>query len=418
MILGAIADDLTGATDLALTLTRGGMRVLQVVGVPDPSARFGDADAVVVSLKSRTVPAAEAQAMSVSAAQALLANGARQIFFKYCSTFDSTDLGNIGPVTDALLTLLGTSRTLACPAFPTNKRTVYKGHLFVGDLLLSDSPMRDHPLTPMRDANLVRVLARQTDRQVTLIDHDTVRHGSEAVRARLDGLDGIAIVDAISDEDLYEIGAAAMDLALITGGSGAAMGLPEAYRRHGLLALAPVKTDLDVPAGRSAILAGSCSTATRRQIDHARAQGVPALQIEAAQIADGTLRVEDAADFAERQASTVAPLIYSSAEPETVRAVQQILGSGEAGELIERFMGQLARTLTQRGFTRLLVAGGETSGAVIRDLGVTTLRIGPEIDPGVPWTLSTESGPALALALKSGNFGADDIFVKAWDRLQ
>lgn len=418
MILGAIADDLTGATDLALTLTRGGMRVLQVVGVPDPSARFGDADAVVVSLKSRTVPAAEAQAMSVSAAQALLANGARQIFFKYCSTFDSTDLGNIGPVTDALLTLLGTSRTLACPAFPTNKRTVYKGHLFVGDLLLSDSPMRDHPLTPMRDANLVRVLARQTDRQVTLIDHDTVRHGSEAVRARLDGLDGIAIVDAISDEDLYEIGAAAMDLALITGGSGAAMGLPETYRRHGLLALTPVKTDLDVPAGRSAILAGSCSTATRRQIDHARAQGVPALQIEAAQIADGTLRVEDAADFAERQASTVAPLIYSSAEPETVRAVQQILGIGEAGELIERFMGQLARTLTQRGFTRLLVAGGETSGAVIRDLGVTTLRIGPEIDPGVPWTLSTESGPALALALKSGNFGSDDIFVKAWDRLQ
>lgn len=418
MILGAIADDLTGATDLALMLTRGGMRVLQVVGVPHPDARFDAADAVIVSLKSRTIPAPEAQALSVAAAKVLLANGARQLFFKYCSTFDSTDRGNIGPVTDALLDLLGDRRTLACPAFPTNKRTVYKGHLFVGDALLSDSPMRDHPLTPMRDANLVHVLARQTDRPVSLIDHDTVRRGSEGLRERFESLDGIAIVDAISDEDLYEIGAAAMELRLITGGSGIAMGLPEAYHRRGLLALAPVEASLDAPAGRNAILAGSCSTATRRQIEHARAQGLPALKVEAAQIADGSLSVAAAADFAEEQAGALAPLIYSSAEPETVRAVQQALGVDEAGELVERFMGQLAHTLAQRGFTRFLVAGGETSGAVIRDLGVTTLRIGPEIDPGVPWTLSTGSGPQLALALKSGNFGADDFFVKAWDKLQ
>lgn len=418
MILGAIADDLTGATDLALMLTRGGMRVLQVVGVPHPDTRFDAADAVIVSLKSRTIPAPEAQGQSVAAAKVLLANGARQLFFKYCSTFDSTDRGNIGPVTDALLDLLGDRRTLACPAFPTNKRTVYKGLLFVGDVLLSDSPMRDHPLTPMRDANLVRVLARQTDRPVSLIDHDTVRRGSEGLRERFESLDGIAIVDAISDEDLYEIGAAAMELRLITGGSGIAMGLPEAYHRRGLLALAPVEASLDAPAGRNAILAGSCSTATRRQIAHARAQGLPALRVEAAQIADGSLSVAAAADFAEQQEGTLAPLIYSSAEPETVRAVQQALGVDEAGELVERFMGQLAHTLAQRGFTRFLVAGGETSGAVIRDLGVTTLRIGPEIDPGVPWTLSTGSGPQLALALKSGNFGADDFFVKAWDKLQ
>jgi uncharacterized protein YgbK (DUF1537 family) len=418
MILGAIADDLTGATDLALMLTRGGMRVLQVVGVPHPDTRFDAADAVIVSLKSRTIPGPEAQGQSVAAAKVLLANGARQLFFKYCSTFDSTDRGNIGPVTDALLDLLGDRRTLACPAFPTNKRTVYKGHLFVGDVLLSDSPMRDHPLTPMRDANLVRVLARQTDRPVSLIDHDTVRRGSEGLRERFESLDGIAIVDAISDEDLYEIGAAAMELRLITGGSGIAMGVPEAYHRRGLLALAPVEASLDAPAGRNAILAGSCSTATRRQIAHARAQGLPALRVEAAQIADGSLSVAAAADFAEQQEGTLAPLIYSSAEPETVRAVQQALGVDEAGELVERFMGQLAHTLAQRGFTRFLVAGGETSGAVIRDLGVTTLRIGPEIDPGVPWTLSTGSGPQLALALKSGNFGADDFFVKAWDKLQ
>ncbi|QYO76021.1 3-oxo-tetronate kinase [Devosia salina] len=418
MILGAIADDLTGATDLALMLTRGGMRVLQVVGVPPAGTRFGDADAVVVSLKSRTVPAAEAQSMSVAAAEVLLANGADQIMFKYCSTFDSTDAGNIGPVIDALLALLGESRTLACPAFPANQRTVYKGHLFVGDALLSDSPMRDHPLTPMRDANLVRVLGRQTARPVALIDHDTVRQGEEAVRHRLDALDGIAIVDAITDQDLRTIGHAASALRLITGGSGIAMGLPEAYLRQGLLTPVQSGTRLSAPPGRGAVLAGSCSAATRRQIEFARAQGVPALKLEADQIAEGRITVEDAAAFAEQQDSALAPLIYSSADPDIVRAAQERLGVGQAGELVEQFMGQLAVALTRHGFTRLLVAGGETSGAVIRDLGVTSLQIGPEIDPGVPWTLSTGHGPQLALALKSGNFGTDDFFLKAWSKLQ
>lgn len=418
MILGAIADDLTGATDLALMLTRGGMRVLQVVGVPPAGTRFGDADAVVVSLKSRTVPAVEAQSMSVAAAEVLLADGARQIMFKYCSTFDSTDAGNIGPVIDALLALLGESRTLACPAFPANKRTVYKGYLFVGDALLSDSPMRDHPLTPMRDANLVRVLERQTARPVAMIDHETVRQGENAIRHRLDALDGIAIVDAITDQDLRTIGHAASDLRLITGGSGIAMGLPEAYQRQGLLTPAPSETRLSAPPGRGAVLAGSCSAATRRQIEFARAQGVPALKLDADQIAEGRVTVEDAAAFAEQQDGAMAPLIYSSADPDIVRAAQERLGVSQAGELMEHFMGQLAVALTRRGFTRLLVAGGETSGAVIRDLGVTSLQIGPEIDPGVPWTLSTGHGPQLALALKSGNFGTDDFFLKAWSKLQ
>lgn len=418
MILGAIADDLTGATDLALMLTRGGMRVLQVVGVPPAGTQFGDADAVVVSLKSRTVPAAEAQSMSVAAAEVLLADGARQIVFKYCSTFDSTDAGNIGPVIDALLALLGESRTLACPAFPTNHRTVYKGHLFVADTLLSDSPMRDHPLTPMRDANLVRVLGRQTARPVGLIDHEIVRQGEDAVRHRLDAVDGIAIIDAITGQDLRTIGNAASSLRLITGGSGIAMGLPEAYQRQGLLNPASPETSLSVPPGRGAVLAGSCSAATRRQIDLARARGMPALKLEADQIAEGRITVEDAAAFAEQQEGALAPIIYSSADPDVVRTVQERLGVGQAGELVEQFMGQLAVALTRRGFTRLLVAGGETSGAIIRDLGVTSLQIGPEIDPGVPWTLSAGRGPHLALALKSGNFGADDFFLKAWSKLQ
>jgi len=418
MLLGAIADDLTGATDLALTLSRGGMKVLQVVGVPAPEAQFGDADAVVVSLKSRTIPAAEAVAMSVAAGKVLLAAGARQLFFKYCSTFDSTDEGNIGPVTDALLDLLGETRTIACPAFPTNKRTVYKGHLFVGDLLLSDSPMKDHPLTPMRDANLVRVLGRQTKTPVVLLDHDQVREGAGRVSQSLAAVDGIAIVDAVSDEDLRTIGAAASNLRLITGGSGVALGLPEMFRQAGLFhPIAPPDT-LAAPPGRAAIIAGSCSAATRRQIEMAQAQGAPSLQVEAIDIAEHRITVADAAAFIERSAGGLAPIVYSSADPQKIRMVQEQLGRNRAGELVEHFMGQLAQELAQRGFTRLIVAGGETSGAVIHSLGVTALEIGPEIDPGVPWTLSSGAGPHLALALKSGNFGADDFFLKAWERLQ
>ena len=418
MLLGAIADDLTGATDLALTLSRGGMKVLQVVGVPAPEAQFGDADAVVVSLKSRTIPAAEAVAMSVAAGKVLLAAGARQLFFKYCSTFDSTDEGNIGPVTDALLDLLGETRTIACPAFPTNKRTVYKGHLFVGDLLLSDSPMKDHPLTPMRDANLVRVLGRQTKTPVVLLDHDQVREGAGRVSQSLAAVDGIAIVDAVSDEDLRTIGAAASNLRLITGGSGVALGLPEMFRQAGLFhPIAPPDT-LAAPPGRAAIIAGSCSAATRRQIEMAQAQGAPSLQVEAIDIAEHRITVADAAAFIERSAGGLAPIVYSSADPQKIRMVQEQLGRNRAGELVEHFMGQLAQELAQRDFTRLIVAGGETSGAVIHSLGVTALEIGPEIDPGVPWTLSSGAGPHLALALKSGNFGADDFFLKAWERLQ
>ena len=418
MLLGAIADDLTGATDLALTLSRGGMKVVQVVGVPASDAEFGDADAVVVSLKSRTIPAAEAVAMSVAAGRVLLAAGARQLFFKYCSTFDSTDEGNIGPVTDALLDLLGETRTIACPAFPTNKRTVYKGHLFVGDLLLSDSPMKDHPLTPMRDANLVRVLGRQTETPVVLLDHDQVRAGADRLRRSLAAVEGIAIVDAVSDDDLRTIGAAASGLRLITGGSGIALGLPEMFREAGLFQPITAPDTLAAPSGRAAIIAGSCSAATRRQIELARAEGTPSLQVEAIDIAQHRITVAEAAAFVERNAGSLAPLVYSSADPQKIRLVQEQLGRSRAGELVEHFMGQLAQELAQRGFTRLIVAGGETSGAVIHSLGVTALQIGPEIDPGVPWTLSSGAGPQLALALKSGNFGAEDFFLKAWERLR
>jgi uncharacterized protein YgbK (DUF1537 family) len=409
--LGAIADDFTGATDLALTLSRGGMRVRQLVGVPASGAFEDDADAVVVSLKSRTIPAADAVAQSLAAAEALLAAGALQLFFKYCSTFDSTDAGNIGPVTEALLARLGEARTIACPAFPTNGRSVYQGHLFVGAQLLSDSPMKDHPLTPMRDASLVRVLGRQTRLPVSLVALPTVRAGVEALRAALGATEGIAIVDAIDDEDLRTIGKAVSNFRLVTGGSGVALGLPANFGfRPGA---SPVATA--APEGRAVVLAGSCSTATRRQVAVALAAGHAGLRLDPLRIADGTQTVEAGLAFARDSASI--PVIYASAAPDAVEASQRALGRERAGAVVEDYLARLARRLVEAGFSRLIVAGGETSGAVVEGLGISALEVGPEIDPGVPWMRAKVDGRALALALKSGNFGSEDMFVKAWSVL-
>jgi uncharacterized protein YgbK (DUF1537 family) len=415
LCIGAIADDLTGATDLALTLSRGGMRVKQVVGVPSDRSLLHGADAVVVALKSRTIPVGDAVAQSTRAAQALLDAGAQQLFFKYCSTFDSTDEGNIGPAIEALLALLGETRTLACPAFPTNKRTVYKGHLFVDDQLLSDSSMRDHPLTPMRDANLVRVLARQTQLPVSLIPIEVVRAGVEVLHAALEALDGVAIVDALDDGDLRIIGSAARSLRLITGGSGVALGLPDNFRSA--VQQMPVPAEAR-PRGRAVVLAGSCSTATRRQIQTALAAGMPGLKLDPLALARGEMSIDDAAAFACRSPSDLVPLIYASDAPEAVAESQRALGRERAGAVVENFFAELAAVLVASGFHRLLVAGGETSGAVIEKLGVKALDVGPEIDAGVPWMHAVIGGDPVALALKSGNFGADDIFLEAWGKFE
>ncbi|WP_312038418.1 3-oxo-tetronate kinase [Paradevosia shaoguanensis] len=408
--LGAIADDLTGATDLALTLARSGMSVRQTVGIPaDPNAISG-ADAVVISLKSRTIPAAEAVTQSLDAAKVLLAAGAAQLFFKYCSTFDSTDAGNIGPVIDALLDLLAEDRTLACPAFPTNKRTVYKGHLFVGDQLLSDSPMKDHPLTPMRDANLVRVLGRQTARPVRLVDINAVR--GEHLDHGLSDKPGIAIVDALDDADLLAIGRAAANMRLVTGGSGVAMGLPANWG----ISQRTNATRHQSPSGRTLVLAGSCSGATRQQISVAMAAGFDGLQLDPIEIAAGRQTISDALDFATK--ATATPVIYASATPEAVAKSQDALGRDRAGAVVEAFLSELAPLLVNRGFDQLIIAGGETSGAVVAGLGLKNLDIGPEIDPGVPWMYSKVGETPIAIALKSGNFGADNMFIKAWDLLR
>jgi uncharacterized protein YgbK (DUF1537 family) len=420
MLLGCVADDLTGATDLALMLTREGMRTIQSTGLPPDDLDVSEVDAVVVALKSRTIAVKDAVSQSLAAAHALRKLGAQRLFFKYCSTFDSTDEGNIGPVAEALLELVGGGVTIACPAFPKAGRTIYGGYLFVNGVPLNESPMKDHPLTPMHDANLVRVLQRQTMLAVGLIAYETVNAGTVAIRAALENTSAsirMYIVDAIADAHLRTIGAAVAHLPLITGGSGVAMGLPAAYRQAGLLdRLTPAPTQMAAPQGRQAILSGSCSTATRGQVKAAIAAGLPHLRIDPLDVAGGVQTAAQILQWVDRQPKDKPFLIYSSDEPDAVRDVQERLGRNQAGTIVEDLLGRIAAALPARGVTRLIVAGGETSGAVMQALGAGVLTIGPEIDPGVPWTRS-RSGVDMALALKSGNFGTSDFFLKAWDRL-
>jgi len=414
LLLGCIADDFTGATDLASMLVRNGMRTVQVIGVP--AGPLPEADAIVIALKSRTIPVGEARAQSLAAAEALLAAGARQLFFKYCSTFDSTDAGNIGPVADALLKRLGAGFALACPAFPANARSIFQGHLFVGAHLLNESGMENHPLTPMQDANLVRVLSRQTEGSVGLVPFATVEQGAQAIRDAMtrlaEGGRRYAIVDAVTDSHLMEIGAAAAQHPLITGGSGIAMGLPENFRRAGLLPPREDAAALPPHAGTCAVIAGSCSRATLGQIGFSR-DHAPVLELDALATPDAAALAAQALDWAEGKLSATRPVIIAGgATTERVAGLQAKLGREEAGALVEDALATIAAGLVARGVGRLVVAGGETSGAVVSRLGVASLRIGAEIDPGVPWTYADPIG--LHLALKSGNFGARDFFLKAF----
>jgi uncharacterized protein YgbK (DUF1537 family) len=421
MLLGAIADDFTGATDLCSMLVRGGMRTVQLIGVPSSDVQVPEADAIVVALKSRTAPARQAIDESLAALTWLQAAGARQFFFKYCSTFDSTEKGNIGPVADALVAALGCGFALACPAFPTNARTVYQGHLFVGGSLLNESGMEHHPLTPMTDANLVRVLSRQTEGTVGLVPFVTVDMGAQAIRAAMTELKErgrrYAVIDAITDAHLVSIGEAAASHALLTGGSGVAMGLPANFRRAGLLAEGIDPAALQAVAGASAVVAGSCSRATLAQIGYAR-DHVPVFELDALATPDAAALSEAALAWATDKIGGKPVVIAASAPPDKVAALQSRLGRDAAGALIEDAVARIAEGLVARGVRRIVVAGGETSGAVVGRLGVRSLRIGPEIDPGVPWTLAEGAGPNLMLALKSGNFGATDFFLKAFRVLE
>ncbi|HEY6100819.1 MAG TPA: 3-oxo-tetronate kinase [Anaeromyxobacter sp.] len=417
-LLGCIADDFTGATDLAGMLVRAGMRTVQTIGVP--SEPPGGVDALVVALKSRTLPPQEAVDQSLSALRWLRDTGCTRFYFKYCSTFDSTDRGNIGPVTDALMAELGAPFTIACPAFPENGRTLFNGHLFVGEALLSESGMRHHPLTPMTDANLVRVLQRQIRRKVGLAGHAAVSAGPPRLRERFDELRregvAVAIVDATSNADLLHIGTACADLPLVTAGSGVALGLAPAYRKAGLFAPAGPADGLPPSRGLRAILAGSCSAATRGQVIAAIQSGIPALRLDPLRLAEDAAAVASALAWAAPLLPRGPVLIYATAEPERVQEAQERLGRERAGALVEEALAGVARGLADLGVGRLIVAGGETSGAVVSALGVRALRIGPEIAPGVPWT-SALGGRPLSLALKSGNFGGPGFFVDAWSKL-
>ncbi len=426
ILLGCIADDYTGATDLANNLVRAGMRVVQTIGVPTGALQV-PADAVVVALKSRTIPAADAVAQSLQALRWLQMHAVQQVYFKICSTFDSTAQGNIGPVTEALMDALGAPFCVATPAFPDNGRTVFKGHLFVGDVLLSDSGMRDHPLTPMTDANLVRVMQAQCRRRVGLLDHRTVAAGPAALRARMQELQAqgtpLAIADAVSNGDLMQLGLALAGAPLVTAGSGVAIGLPQNFG----ISPSAAASLLPPARGRRAVVSGSCSQATNRQVAAFVHAGGAALEVDALRAAQGPAVVDEAlawagAALARQPAQPV--LLYSTAEPTAVKAVQQQLGVDRAGALVEETLAAIARGLVQTlGVQQLVVAGGETSGACVQALGVAQLQIGPQIDPGVPWCHAAEGAATpgsggLHLALKSGNFGSDDFFTKAFAQLQ
>ena len=422
ILLGCIADDFTGGTDLAGMLVKAGMRTVQMIDVPQEPIG-DDIDAVVIALKSRTSPVNEAIAESLSALRWLQKAGCRQFYFKYCSTFDSTAKGNIGPVAEALMKELGSNFTIACPAFPANGRTIYKGHLFVGDVLLSESGMRQHPLTPMTDANLVRVLQSQIKGKTGLTEYSTVLMGSEEIRLRFRQLQdegcNFSIVDALSNDDLMSIGAACADMPLVTAGSGIALGLPQNFRKAGLLADSQVADALPPTGGFRAVISGSCSIATQGQVAAMR-EKYPSFNIEPIALAQGKDVVAEALNWAKERIQKEMVLFYATATPESVKTVQKLLGSEKAGQLVEDALAAIAQGLVEQGVGQLIVAGGETSGAVVKALGVAGLRIGPEIDPGVPWTTaiykSQEKHP-LALALKSGNFGSPDFFLKAWGRL-
>jgi len=414
-VLGVIADDYTGATDVASMLVRAGLRTVQWLGVPQGAAPEGQADAVVVALKSRTAPVDEAVAQSLATLRWLQAAGARRFYFKVCSTFDSTPAGNIGPVAEALLAALDSRFTIVCPAFPENGRSVYRGHLFVGDQLLSDSGMREHPLTPMTDSNLVRVLQAQCRQRVGLLAHDDVAAGLATAQRRMAALQAggavLAIADAVSNAQLRTLGAAALDLPLLVAGSGLALGLPDLYAERGWVQLDRDAARLDTPSGRSAVLAGSCSTATQGQVAQWRAQGRPARAIDARALAAGQPVVADALAWAQAQLAAGPVLLHATVAPAELKAVQAELGVARAGELVEHALAAIAKGLLALGVQRLVVAGGETSGAVVQALDVQQLHIGAAICPGVPWTQA--AGRPLWLALKSGNFGGPAFFEEA-----
>ena len=417
-LLGCIADDFTGATDLAGLLARAGVPVSLRIGVPDQPPEDA-APFEVIALKCRTEPVADAVAECRAALRWLKSTGAERFFWKYCSTFDSTAEGNIGPVAEALMQDLDVEQTIYCPAFPENGRSIFMGNLFVGQQPLAESPMKDHPLTPMRDSNLMRLLEPQVSRPVGLADRLCVARGAKALSDKLEdlGSQGVAhvVVDAVANDDLFTIAEACQNMRLLTGGSAVAMPLPDLYRSTGLDVGQASKNRAGALPQGGVVLSGSCSAMTQAQVAN-YANTAPSFSLDPIVLAaEGPAQ---ALDWLASQALDVPPLVYATAAPEAVRASQETLGTARAGALVENALAQLAVAARDRGVGRLVVAGGETSGAVTKALGVTKLDIGREIAPGVPWTFCQSGGHQIALALKSGNFGDERFFSKAFEQLE
>jgi uncharacterized protein YgbK (DUF1537 family) len=415
ILLGSIADDYTGASDLANTLTKNGLSTVQTVGIPDPSLALPDVDAVVVSLKIRSVEAKEAVAAAGKAERWLRQRGAAHVLYKICSTFDSTDQGNIGPVTEALAEAAGAGSVLVTPAFPETGRTVYLGHLFVNGQPLDESPLKDHPLNPMHDANLVRVMARQSLGAVGLVELATVAAGPQAVKARLEALRaegvGAAIADAVFERDLETLGEVALETPVSTGASGLGLGLARAIVGSGRASARGGTGDAIRPVGGlAAIVAGSCSAATLRQLEIAE-RSMPVLRLDTERLLAGSDEVAAAIAWAGERIASGPVAIAASASPDVVSQLQARYGREASGHAIETATATIAGELVARGVKRLVVAGGETSGATVDRLAIPAFLIGPEIAPGVPVlrTVGNAQGDML-LALKSGNFGGEDFF--------
>ena len=414
--LGCIADDFTGATDLANMLVKGGLKTIQLLGNPSKEDVVPSVDAVIIALKTRTIPVEEAIEQSLQALNWLKNAGAKQFFFKYCSTFDSTDEGNIGPVIDALMEALETQFTIACPAFPETERTIFKGHLFVGDKLLSDSPMKDHPLTPMTDSNLVSTLSRQTSQKVGLVEYKDILAGPSAIRKAFDQLQkedvAIAVTDVLNDEHLYFLGEAVKDFKLITGGSGIALGLPSQFKSRNNHQEETRAHSLPKVLGKEIVLSGSCSEMTLAQVDEF-SKRYSTLKLNPIELAENNSALANAVDWVIQAKGEEPILVYASAPPDAVKQAQKKLGRDLASSTVENALAKIALAAVQNGFRRIVVAGGETAGAVVSHLGIKGIMIGEQIDPGVPTTVSI-GDPSIGLVLKSGNFGSADFFEKAF----
>jgi uncharacterized protein YgbK (DUF1537 family) len=416
---GAIADDFTGATDLAGLLARSGAPVSLRMGVP--ADQPADTAAIeIIALKSRTAPVKEAVADSLAALAWLRQAGAKRFFWKYCSTFDSTPQGNIGPVAEALMKALGISQTIYCPAFPENGRSIFMGNLFVGEQPLAESPMKDHPLTPMRDSNLMHLLQPQVTAAVGLVNRLLVAKGPQAIREKLAQLDadGIAhvVIDAVANDDLHTIDLACHDMTLLTGGSAVAMFLPQIWLNEGLLLRDHAGEELRADKGAAIVLSGSCSAMTNRQVSAYVASGQPSLRLDPLDLSERG--PDKALDWLSRQAPAATPIIYATAAPDAVRTAQERLGVERASKLIEQALAACAVKARDLGTRRFVVAGGETSGAITKALGIAKLDIGTEIAPGVPWCFARSGGHQVAITLKSGNFGGETFFSHALETLE